>query len=83
MSLFLQVVISLWVIIPCVTGIGYVIYLSSTKPSDWSCIVKIINRSKALNLFGKVLLNALYLFLCLVIAIVEWLIIGMTYHNKN
>ena len=75
MNIFLQIIVSLWVIMPCVTGIGYVIYLSSTKPSDWSCIVKII------NLFGKVLLNTLYLFLCPVIAIVEWLIIGMTYHK--
>lgn len=81
MSLFLQIVVSLWVIMPCVTGIGYVIYLSSTKPSDWSCIINLINRSKLLNLFGKTFLNVLYILLCPVIAIVEWLIIGMTYHK--
>lgn len=83
MSLFLQIMISLWIIMPCVIGIGYVIYLSSTKPADWAYITKIINKSKVLNLFGKIFLNALYILLCPIIAIIEWLIIAMTYHRRG
>lgn len=83
MSLFLQMVFALWVIMPCIIGIGYVIYLSSTKPSDWSYIVKIINRSNALNLFGKIFLNTLYILLCPIIAVIEWLITAMTYHKRG
>ena len=82
MSLFLQIMISLWIIMPCVIGIGYVIHLSSTKPADWAYITKIINKSKVLNLFGKMFLNALYILLCPIIAIIEWLITAMTYHKK-
>lgn len=82
MGLFSQMVFALWVIMPCIVGIGYVIYLSSTRPADWLCIIKIINRSKVLNLFGKIFLNTVYILLCPFIAIIEWLIIAMTYHKK-
>ena len=82
MSLFLQIMISLWVIMSCIVGIGYVIYLSSTRPANWSHIVRIINKSKVLNIFGKIYLNVLYMLLCPFIATIEWLIIAITYHKN-
>ena len=49
---------------------------------NFTGLINVINKSETLNLFGKILSNLLYVFLCPIIAIVEWLIIGMTYHKK-
>ena len=79
MSLFLQVMISTWIISTICVIIGYTSALSNR---DFAGLINAINKSETLNLFGKVFSNLLYLFLCPIIAIVEWLIIGMTYHKK-
>ena len=79
MSLFLQIMISTWIISTICVIIGYTSALSNR---DFTGLVNVINKSETLNLFGKVFLNLLYVFLCPIIAIVEWLIIGMTYHKK-
>ena len=79
MSLFLQIMISTWIISTICVIIGYTSALSNR---DFAGLIKAINKSETLNLFGKILSNLLYLFLCPVIAIPEWLIIGMTYHKK-
>ena len=79
MSLFLQIMISTWIISTICVIIGYTSALSNR---DFTGLVNVINKSEILNLFGKIFSNLLYLFLCPIIAIVEWLIIGMTYHKK-
>ena len=79
MSLFLQIMISIWIISTICVIIGYTSALSNR---DFTGLINAINKSETLNLFGKILSNLLYVCLCPVIAIVEWLIIGMTYHKK-
>lgn len=79
MSLFLQIMISTWIISTICVIIGY---SASVSNKNFTGLVNIINKSETLNLFGKIFSNLLYVFLCPVIAIPEWLIIGMTYHKK-
>ena len=79
MSLFLQIMISTWIISTICVIIGYTSALSNR---DFTGLINVINKSETLNLFGKILSNLLYVCLCPIIAIVEWLIIGMTYHKK-
>ena len=79
MSLFLQVMICIWIIFTVAVILGY---SASVSNRDFTGLVNIINTSETLNLFGKVFLNLLYVFLCPVIAIVEWLITAMIYHKK-
>lgn len=79
MSLFLQIMISTWI----VSTVSVIIsYCASVSNKNFTGLVNIINKSETLNLFGKLFSNLLYVFLCPIIAIVEWLIIGMTYHKK-
>ena len=79
MSLFLQIMVCIWII----TTVSVIIaYSASVSNKNFTCLVNVINKSETLNLFGKIFSNLLYLFLCPVIAIPEWLIIGMTYHKK-
>ena len=80
MSLFLQIMISTWIISTICVIIGYTSALSNR---DFTGLINAINKSETLNLFGKIFSNLLYIFLCPVIAIVEWLIIAMIYHNKK
>ena len=79
MGLFLQIMISTWIISTICVIIGYT---SALSYRDFTGLINAINKSETLNLFGKILSNLLYVFLCPIIAIVEWLIIGMTYHKK-
>lgn len=79
MSLFLQIMICTWITFTISVIIGYSVNASNKY---FTGLVNIINTSETLNLFGKVFLNLLYVFLCPVIAIVEWLITAMTYHKK-
>ena len=79
MILFLQIMICIWIITTVSVIIGY---SASVSNKNFTGLVNIINESETLNLFGKIFSNLLYLFLCPVIAIPEWLIIGMTYHKK-
>ena len=79
MSLFLQIMISTWIISTICVIIGYTSALSNR---DFTGLINAINKSETLNLFGKILSNLLYVFLCPIIAIPEWLIIAMTYHKK-
>lgn len=79
MSLFLQIMISTWIISTICVIIGYTSALSNR---DFTGLINAINKSETLNLFGKIFSNLLYLFLCPVISIPEWLIIAMTYHKK-
>ena len=79
MSLFLQIMICTWITFTISVIIGYSVNASNKY---FTGLVNIINTSETLNLFGKVLLNLLYVFFCPVIAIVEWLITAMTYHKK-
>lgn len=78
MSLFLQIMISTWIISTICVIIGYTSALSNR---DFTGLINAINKSETLNLFGKIFSNLLYLFLCPVISIPEWLIIAMTYHK--
>ena len=79
MSLFLQIMICIWIIFTVAVILGY---SASVSNKNFTGLVNIINTSETINLFGKVFLNLLYVFLCPVIAIVEWLITAMTYHKK-
>ena len=79
MSLFLQVMISTWIISTVSVTIAY---CASVSNKNFTGLINVINKSETLNLFGKILSNLLYVFLCPIIAIIEWLIIGMTYHKK-
>ena len=78
MSLFLQIMICIWIISTVSVIIGY---SASVSNKNFTGLVNIINESETLNLFGKIFSNLLYLFLCPVIAILEWLFIAMTYHK--
>lgn len=80
MSLFLQIMISTWIISTICVIIGYTSALSNR---DFTGLVNAINKSETFNLFGKILSNLLYIFLCPIIAAVEWLITLMTYKKKN
>ena len=79
MSLFLQIMICIWIIFTVAVILGY---SASVSNKNFTGLVNIINASETLNLFGKIFLNLLYVFLCPVIAVVEWLITAMTYHKK-
>lgn len=79
MSLFLQIMVCIWII----TTVSVIIaYSTSVANKNFTGLINVINKSETLNLFGKILSNLLCVFLCPIIAIVEWLIIGMTYHKK-
>lgn len=79
MNLFLQIMICIWIIFTVAVILGY---SASVSNKNFTGLVNIINTSETLNLFGKILSNLLYLLLCPVIAMVEWLITAMTYHKK-
>lgn len=79
MNLFLQIMICIWIIFTVAIIIGYSVNVSNKY---FTGLINLINESETLNLFGKIFSNLLYLFLCPVIAIVEWLITAMTYHKK-
>lgn len=78
MSLFLQIMISTWIIF---TVSVIIAYSANVSNKDFTGLINLINESETLNLFGKIFSNLLYVFLCPIIAIVEWLIVGMTYHK--
>ena len=80
MNLFLQVMICIWIIFIVAVIIGY---SASVSNKNFAGLVNIINKSESLNLFGKIFSNLLYLFLCPLIATIEWLIIAMIYHNRS
>ena len=80
MNLFLQVMIYVWIIFTIAVIIGYSVNASNKY---FTGLVNAINKSETLNLFGKIISNLLYVFLCPLIALVEWLITAMIYHNKN
>ncbi len=80
MSLFLQIMICIWIIFTVAVIIGYSVNVSNKY---FTGLVNIINNSETLNLFGKILLNILYMVLCPLIASIEWLIIAMTYHKRG
>lgn len=79
MSLFLQIMVVIWIISTTSVIVGYA---SSLSNKCFAGLINAINKSETLNLFGKVFSNLLYIFLCPVIAAVEWLITAMTYHKK-
>lgn len=58
MSLFLQIVICIWIIFTVAVIIGY---SASVSNKNFTGLVNIINTSETLNLFGKILSNLLYL----------------------
>ena len=79
MSLFLQIIVCIWIITTVSVILAYSVLVAN---KNFTGLINVINKSETLNLFGKILSNLLYVFLCPIIAIVEWLIIGMTYHKK-
>lgn len=79
MSLFLQIMICIWIIFTVSVILAYSVLVAN---KNFTGLINVINKSETLNLFGKIFSNLLYLLLCPIIAIVEWLIIGMTYHKK-
>lgn len=79
MSLFLQIMICIWIIFTVSVILAYSVLVAN---KNFTGLINVINKSETLNLFGKIFSNLLYVFLCPVIAIPEWLIIGMTYHKK-
>lgn len=79
MNLFLQIMICIWIMFTVAVILGY---SASVSNKNFTGLVNTINTSETLNLFGKILSNLLYVFLCPVIAMVEWLITAMTYHKK-
>ena len=79
MSLFLQIIVCIWIIFTVSVILAYSVLVAN---KNFTGLINVINKSETLNLFGKILSNLLYVFLCPIIAIVEWLIIGMTYHKK-
>ena len=79
MSLFLQIMICIWIIFTVSVILAYSVLVAN---KNFTGLINVINKSETLNLFGKILSNLLYVFLCPIIAIIEWLIIGMTYHKK-
>lgn len=80
MSLFLQIMICIWIIFTVAVIIGYSVNVSNKY---FTGLINIINESETLNLFGKIFLNILYMVLCPVIATVEWVVLTMTYHKKR
>lgn len=80
MSSILQIMICIWIIFTVAVIIGYSVNVSNKY---FTGLVNLINESEMLNLFGKILSNLLYLFLCPVIAIIEWVVLAMTYHKKR
>lgn len=82
MNLFLEIMIGIWVTSTFGIGFGYISYLIQSTTNKTS-IIRVINKSNTLNLFGKIFSNMLYLFLCPAIATLEWLIIAMTYHKRG
>lgn len=80
MSLFLQIMVCIWIIFTVAVIIGYSANVSN---KDFTGLVNLINESETLNLFGKIFLNILYVVLCPLIAAVEWLITFMIYKKKN
>lgn len=78
MSLLLQIIICIWIIFTVAIIIGYSVNVSNKY---FTGLINIINKSETLNLFGKILLNILYVILCPLIASVEWLITAMIYHK--
>ena len=80
MSSILQIMICIWIIFTVAVIIGYSVNVSNKY---FTGLVNLINESEMLNLFGKILSNLLYLFLCPVIATVEWVVLTMTYHKKR
>lgn len=80
MSSILQIMICIWIIFTVAVIIGYSVNVSNKY---FTGLVNLINESEMLNLFGKILSNLLYLFLCPVIAIIEWVVLAMTYHKKE
>lgn len=80
MSLLLQIIICIWIIFTVAVIIGYSVNVSNKY---FTGLINIINKSETLNLFGKIFLNVLYVLLCPIIAIIEWLITGMTFHKRG
>ena len=80
MSLFLQIMICIWIIFTVSVILAYSVLVAN---KNFTGLINIINKSETLNLFGKIFSNLLYLFLCPVISIPEWLIVAMTYHKGN
>jgi hypothetical protein len=80
MGLFLQIMICIWIIFTVAIIIGYSVNVSNKY---FTGLVNIINKSETLNLFGKIFLNILYVVLCPLIAVVEWLITLMIYKKEN
>lgn len=80
MSLFLQIMVCIWIIFTVAIIIGYSVNVSNKY---FTGLVNIINKSETLNLFGKIFLNILYVVLCPLIAVVEWLITLMIYKKGN
>ena len=80
MSLFLQIMICIWIIFTVAVIMGYSVNVSNKY---FTGLVNLINESETLNLFGKIFLNILYVVLCPLIAAVEWLITLMIYKKKN
>ena len=79
MSLFLQIMMCIWIIFTVSVILAYSMLVAN---KNFTGLINVINKSETLNLFGKIFSNLLYVFLCPIIAIVEWLIIGMIYHKK-
>ena len=79
MAVFWQIMLSLWAITTLIAIVGYSQALSYP---DATGLVHCINDSDNLNTFGKIFLQILYVVLCPLFAVVEWLIIAMTYHKK-
>ena len=80
MSLFLQIIVCIWIIFTVAVIMGYSANVSNKY---FTGLVNFINESETLNLFGKIFLNILYVVLCPLIAAVEWLITLMIYKKKN
>ena len=79
MSLFLQIMICIWIIFTVSVILAYSVLVAN---KNFTGLINVINKSETLNLFGKIFSNLLYLFLCPVISIPEWLITAMIYHKK-
>ena len=79
MSLFLQIMICIWIIFTVSVILAYSVLVAN---KNFTGLINVINKSETLNLFVKIFSNLLYVFLCPIIAIPEWLIIAMTYHKK-
>lgn len=78
MTVFWQIMLSMWAITTLIAIVGYTQALSV---SDNISLIHYINDSDTLNIFGKIFLQILYVILCPLFAVIEWLIIAMTYHK--